>query len=226
LNYNFGRITIKQSWFKNEFELYAILFWRWFMEKKLEFGEVLKEGFSLGLKNAGSIIVNVLLWILTIWIPYLNIGTTIGLLLGVIAKASKNESIAMTEIFNPEYRKYMGDFFLTAGLMSIGVSIGTALFVAPGIVLAIAWSQSLLLAVDKGKSPTEALNLSNKVTYGNKGTMFLVNLVVAIAFAILSVIFMQIPYLDFILIFVAGLLLLFVNIGIQAHIYQKLCSDI
>lgn len=72
------------------------------MEKKLEFGEVLKEGCSLGLKNAGPIIVNVLLWVLTIWIPYINISATIALLLGVIAKASKNEQIAMTEIFKPE----------------------------------------------------------------------------------------------------------------------------
>lgn len=43
----------------------------------------------------------------------------------------------------------MGDFFLTAGLMSMGISIGLALFIAPGIVLALVWIQSLLLAVDK-----------------------------------------------------------------------------
>lgn len=196
------------------------------MEKKLEFGEVIKDGFAIGLKNVGPIIVNTLLWALTIWIPYLNVGTTIGLLVGVIAKASKGESIAMTEIFNPEYRKSMGDFFLTAGFMSMGIAVGMALFFGPGIVIAIAWSQALLLAVDKGKNPTEALNISNKVTYGNKWIIFLVQLVLSVAVSIIGAILMYIPYAGPVLMFAVMILYMLVNIGIQAHIYKKLCKDI
>ncbi len=206
---------------------YPLFFnWRLAMSKKLEVGDVLKEGISIGLKNAGPMIVNVLLWILTIWIPYLNVGTTIGLFVGVIAKASKGEPIAMAEIFNPDYRKYMGDFFLTAGLMSIGISIGFALFIGPGIVLALAWSLALLLAVDKGKNPTEALNLSNKITYGNKGTMFLAYLILFVAFAIIMGILSLLGEFGLFIAFIAYLLFIFIQLGINAKIYKELSADI
>lgn len=40
---------------------------------------VLSEGISLGIKNAVSLLVATVLWIVTIWIPYLNVGTTIAM---------------------------------------------------------------------------------------------------------------------------------------------------
>jgi len=47
--------------------------------KKLAIGFTMKESFAIGIKNIGPILVNVLLWVLTVWIPYLNIGTTMSM---------------------------------------------------------------------------------------------------------------------------------------------------
>ena len=143
------------------------------MENKLEFGAIIKNGLDLGLKNFVPVFVNVLLWALTIWIPYLNVGTTIGLV-GLPAKMGKaNASISPTEIFNPDYRKYMGEYFLVTGFMLIGILAGFMLLAIPGMVIGIAWSLAPLLVLDKGMSPLDAINKSNKLTYGNKWTIFL-----------------------------------------------------
>jgi hypothetical protein len=110
-------------------------------EKKPDIITTVKEGFSIGIGSMVPIFVNVLLWVLTIWIPYLNVGTTIGLWVGIVSKASRGEAIPMTEIFDSNYRKYMGEYFLTSGLVGIGVGI--------------AWSLAILLVIDKG------MNLAN-----------------------------------------------------------------
>jgi uncharacterized membrane protein len=140
--------------------------------KKLEVASTFKDGITIGVRNLGPILVNVLLYILTCWIPYLNIGSTIGLSVGIIVKASRGEVIGMTEIFDPRYRKYIGEFFLTTGLVYIGVFVGLLLALIPGIVLSIAWSLSLLLVIDKEKNPMEAISLSNNLTYGYKWPIF------------------------------------------------------
>ena len=192
---------------------------------KLEIVGTIKEGVDIGVKNIGPILVNVLLWALTCWIPYLNVGTTIGLAVGIVSKASKGETIPFTEIFDPKYRKYMGEFFLTAGLVGVGTAIGMAFFILPGIIIGIAWSLSLLLAIDKGKNPSEAISLSNKCTYGNKGRMFGIYFLVFLAFAILSAIFTRIPVIGFLLMFLAAIFVNFVSIGIQASIYKQLAGN-
>jgi hypothetical protein len=194
--------------------------------KKLEVVGIIKSGFGIGVANIGPILVNTLLYILTIWIPYLNIGTTIGMISGIIIKASKGEPISMTEIFNPEYRKFMGEFFLTTGLMGVGVGIGLALFIIPGCVISIAWSQSLFFALDKGKNPTEAISLSNKVTYGYKGTIFLAELLVSVAAGIVGGLLGLIPVLGVVLSVAVAVLIIFVDIGMQAYVYKVLSADV
>jgi hypothetical protein len=202
------------------------------VSKKLEVVATIKDGISIGTKNIGPILVNVVLWALTIWIPYLNVGTTIGLMVSIVSKASKGEAIPFTEIFDPKYRKYMGEFFLTSGLVSIGVCIGTAFFVIPGIVIGLAWCLSLLLVIDKGKNPTEALSLSNDCTYGNKGKMFGIYFLVGLAFYIVQLILMGIGFSARIIGFMAFIVILsalfeiFVFIGLQASVYRQLASDI
>jgi len=194
--------------------------------KRLDIIATIKEGFSIGIGNIVPIIVNVLLWVLTIWIPYLNVGTTIGLWVGIVSKASRGEVIPMTEIFDPKYRKYMGEFFLTAGFVGIGVSVGTMFFIIPGIVIGIAWSLSLLLVVDKEKNPTEAITLSNNCTYGNKGIMFCIYLLVQLAFGIAMFILGRIPVAGVILNIALFILMSLALIGIQASIYKQLTKNI
>ena len=194
--------------------------------QKLGILGTIKEGIALGSKNIGPILVNVILWALTVWIPYLNVGTTIGLMVGIVSKASKGEAISFTEIFEPEYRKYMGEFFLTAGLVGIGIGVGMALFIIPGIIIGIAWSLSLLLVIDKGKNPTEAISLSNNLTYGYKGKMFGVYFLTSLVFIIGITILALIPVLGVLLAIAASFFMLFVLIGLQASIYKQLAGDI
>ena len=196
------------------------------MEKKITIGSMFSEGIGMGLKNALPIIVNTILWVLTIWIPYLNVGTTIGLMVGIVAKASKGEVIGMTEIFNPVYRKRMGEYFLTSGFIGMGMLFALPLLFIPAFVIAISWSQALLLVVDREKNPMEAIDLSGKCTYGNKGTMFLGYLLIVIAFSIVAAIFSLLGSFGMILIALVELVLVFSLIGVQAYIYGKLCQDI
>ncbi|MDR0323354.1 MAG: hypothetical protein LBI12_02770 [Treponema sp.] len=193
---------------------------------KLGVIETIKDGFFIGVKNIGPILVNVILFIATCWIPYLNVGTVIGLSTGVITKASRGEPIPMTEIFDPKYRKFMGEFFLTAGLMSVGISVGMVLFVIPGFVIALAWSLALLLVVDKGKNPTEAISLSNNLTYGNKWRMFAVIFLPMLVFCIIIAILVNIPVVGWLFVVILYLFMIFVMIGIEASIYKKLASGV
>jgi hypothetical protein len=194
--------------------------------KKLQVFDVIKSGVEIGIKNIGPILVNTLLWLVTIWIPYINIGTTIGMIAGILVKVSKDEPISMTEVFDPRYRKYMGEFFLTAGLVGMGTAVGFVLFIIPGYVIAMAWCLALLLVVDKEKNPTEAIFLSNKLTYGNKASIFLALLIVMGVVAVASCILSFIPILGPLLIFVIVVLTIFVTIGIEAYVYKTLCSDV
>jgi len=199
--------------------------------KKLAVVATIKEGIAIGSKSIGPILVNVLLWAITIWIPYLNVGTTIGLSAGIVTKACRGEPISMTEIFNPRYRRYMGEFFLTSGLIGIGTGVGFFFFIIPGIVICLAWSMAILLVVDKGKNPTEALTLSNNCTYGYKWKMFGIYFLAGLLISIVSCILVGIgtatgkegviAFMSFLAMLVA-LFGIFVFIGLQASIYKQL----
>ena len=203
--------------------------------KKLDIGATLRDGIDIGVKNIGPILVNVLLWVVTIWIPYLNVGTTIGLMVGIVSKASKGEAIPYTEVFDPKYRKHMGEFFLTSGLVGIGVWVGMIFFIVPGIVIGLAWCLALLLVIDKGKNPTEAITLSNNCTYGYKWRMFAVYFITWLVFFIVQIILMSIgrathsggfiSFMGFI-VFLSALFEAFVFIGLQASVYKQLAAEI
>jgi len=195
--------------------------------KKLDVVETLREGVDISIKNIGPILVNLLLWVLTIWIPYLNVGTTIGLFIGIVSKLSRGETISFTEIFDPKYRKYIGEYFLTAGLIFVGTFIGVIFFIIPGIIISIAWSFALLLVIDKGKNPTEALTLSNNITYGNKVRIFLITFIASLIFSIVQVILSSFDngFASF-LVFITVIFQLFVSLGIQASMYKQLAGNV
>jgi hypothetical protein len=195
--------------------------------KKLEVGETLKEGVEFTITNIGPILVNFLLWILTILIPYINVGTTIGMYTGIISKLSRRETISFTEIFDPKYRKYMGEYFLVMGLMFIGVFIGILFLIVPGIIISLAWGFAALLVIDKGKNPTEALTLSNNITYGNKGRIFLITILTNLIFSVPSAILTSFnnSFATF-LSFIVVIFQIFVTLGIQASMYKQLAGDV
>ncbi len=141
---------------------------------------IITNGFTRGIQNIVPVLVNTVLWILTLWIPYLNVGTTIGMMAGVIAKMSRGDTISMTEVFDPVYRKRMGEFFIVIGLMLMGLIAGFMFFIIPAYVIGIAWMLAPLLVVDRELNPLEAINRSNTATYGKKWVIFFGLLVIGI----------------------------------------------
>jgi len=188
------------------------------MEKKLVFGDVLSNAFSIGLKNFLSLIGCIILWLVTIWIPYINVGTTIAIIT-IPAALSKGNVISPLEIFNKKYFKYMGEFFLVSGLKYIILLPAMMFLIIPAVVLSIAYSLATLLVVDKGKGASEALKLSNQATYGNKWIIFLVQLVLVLPLGILGAIWEPLGL-------IYAIILMPIMFGATAYIYGNLTADI
>ena len=193
----------------------------------LTIGGIIAAAFRIGTANAGTILAAGALWILTIWIPYLNVGTTIAML-HLIVKLGRGESFSPMEIFNKEYRANMGEFFLLFGFLVMGIFGGLLFAVIPGIILYFAWSQSFLLMEARNMSPLEAIRASNKMTYGEKWNMFLgvflIQVIVGGTFGVLgSVLAADQPGVLSGIVSLMGSLCYFVlMIGAYAHIYGAL----
>ncbi len=199
------------------------------MTQKIEVGEVVSNAFGKGIANILPLFVNALLWGLTIWIPYLNVGTTIGLMTGVLGKLASGEPLSMTEVFNPDYRKYMGQYFLVSIFVGMGTFMGYAFLIIPGIVISISWMFAPILVVNKGLQPLDAIQKSNEATYGNRMQIFLAQIVIgvliSIIFGVVSAIAFSVPSLMLVWVIVFIALFAFalsVSLTATAYIYNKL----
>ncbi len=198
---------------------------------ELTIGNVVKKSIEKGLKNLIPLTVNTILWILTIWIPYLNIGTTIGLYIGVMTKIARDEHLSNTEIFDKKYRKNIGEFIITASFCYMGIIVGLSFLFFPAIVIALAWSLAIPLVIDKDINPSEALTMSNKLTYGHKwtifGSYFILNIVLIIAFGILSSILGSLlGFLGRLIMLIGLAAIVAIQISAQSVIYNTLTSKI
>jgi hypothetical protein len=61
-------------------------------------------------------------------------------------------------------------------LAALAILSGLLLFIIPGIILGLMFSQALFLIVDRGMGPIEAMSMSRTVTSGNKAQIFILNL--------------------------------------------------
>ena len=199
--------------------------------KKLDFSETLKDSIAIGVKNAPSVVVAVALWLVTIWIPYINIGTTIAISL-LPVELAKGSVINPLGIFDSKYRRYMGEFFITMGLMVFPIFIGVLFMIVPGIVLSIAWTLSYYFLIEKGKNPIQAIKASNDATYGSKWTMFFVMLVFCIVFgvtfgilgAVCSLI--DVGFITFLVMFALVVLAISIDMAIEASIWKQLKDNV
>lgn len=191
---------------------------------------ILTEGIPLGIKNFVTIFGAAILWLLTFWIPYLNVGTTIAVSTMPMAIADNESPEGPTYIFDSKYRKYMGEYFILMGLMYMAIWTAYCFLIIPGIVIGLAWSQALYLLFDKQLNPIDALKESNEKTCGHKWTLFFVSLVFNMAFFILAFIllwiFIQIGVTFLVVIAVILLVGIYMvgSVGINAVIYRKLCK--
>ena len=196
---------------------------------KLNAIETIQNGVQLGLKSFPALVVNGILYGLTVWIPYLNIGTTIAMI-NLPARIARDESLSMTEIFDPKYRENFGEVFLAMGLVTAGLLAGFSMFFFPAYILSIAWSLAVLLVIDKKLEPMAALRKSFELTNGNKWAIwlssFLFLLAVGIGAGVLNFIGGLItPLLGKFFVLVIMILIVPIRIGIAAEIYKKLTSN-
>ncbi len=189
--------------------------------------KILRGSFKIGFDNIGTILGASLLWILTIWIPYLNVGTTIAMI-GLIVTISKNEPFNPTDIFQEKYRKNMGEFFLLISFLVTGITSGMFFIIIPGIVIGIAWSMSIFLLVDKELAPLQAIKFSNQMTYGVKFNIFLAKMSLVILYflsiLILSWLSWESSFFLILLFFIC--VLVPATIGLSAYLYRELTTRV
>ena len=193
--------------------------------QKLEVIPTLTEAVKLGLANIVPLILTVILYVLTVWIPWLNVGTTIGLYKVIIAM-SEGRSIDPTSIFAKENFTDLGNFFLLLGFLSIGITAATCFMLVPGIIMSIAWGFATLLLIDKKLRPVKAMALSDKATFGNKWNIFLVLLLLSVVLSIVSGIFALIPKVGFIFVFLVSILGAAVAVAVDAVIYRFISAKV
>ena len=202
------------------------------MDKKLNIIATIKDGVAIALVNYLSLVAAAALYVLTIWIPYLNVGTTIAMC-SLPAEMAKGRMINPLFIFKGEYRKNMGEFFILMSLMYGAIGVGFLFMGIPGLVLSVAWSFATVLFVDKGLNALEALRESNRLTYGNKWRIFwaefLLGLCLGIATGIISAIFSigHIGALEVIGSIINLVIIVFAVpaiYGVEASIYKQLTS--
>ncbi len=198
---------------------------------KIDFRTTLIDSISIGLKNAPSIVTAVALWVVTIWVPYINLGTTIAITL-LPAQLAKGEIINPFDIFDSKYRRYMGEYLITSALISIGTLISACFMLIPAFVLSIAWSQSFYFLIEKGKNPIQGIQASNDATYGSKKAIFLVMLVIAIAIGIVGGILnaicdaINVGFITFIVMLVVVVVGASVLLATRASIWRQLKDNV
>lgn len=202
------------------------------MDKKLQICATIKDGFSLGFSNFLSVIAITLLYLLTIWIPYLNVGTTIAFC-ALPAEIAKGKVVNPFYIFDGKYRRNMGEFFILYALMFSAIMVGFCFLLIPGYVIAVAWSFAFVLFVDKDLNALASLRESNRITYGNKWrifwTLFLAGAFLGLVMGIISGL-LAIGHnntLEIIAVIIDCIIILFMIpalIGIEASIYRQLTT--
>ena len=199
--------------------------------KKLDFAQTLRDAIYIGVKNAPSIIAALVLFLITIWIPYLNIGTFIAITL-LPTQLAKGEVINPIGIFDSKYRRYMGEFFITTGLMVFTILIACLFLYIPGIVLSLSWSLAYYFLIEKGKNPMQAIKASNDATYGSKWIMFFIMLVVGVLFGVAFGIFgaicslINVGFITFVVMFVLIVLALSISMAVNASIWKQLKDNV
>lgn len=195
--------------------------------KKLDIKQVLTEGVGVGTKNFVSLVLATILYCVTVWIPYLNVGTTIAMM-SIPVELSKGNIINPLFIFDAKYRKNMGEFFILIGLMGMAIIPALLMGFIPGMVLSIAWSLAIYLFIDKDLHALDAIRKSNELTYGNKWRIFFISLIVGfviiIVTSIINAIFGNSSSIGQIINFIVFLLWFPISLGCEAVIYKHLTT--
>lgn len=197
------------------------------MNDKLNFAKTIADAVAIGVKNVPSILGAVVLWLVTIWIPYLNVGTTIAITTLPI-KLSRGEVINPLSIFDSNYRHQMGEYFILNSIMASGILIAMCFMLVPAIVLSMSWSMAVYLLLDKNMNWAECLTVSNRLTMGYKFKMFLITfaycILVFASFFIFAAIAdaIDVNFVTFILMFFLIVATICSSVALEAVFYREL----
>ena len=193
--------------------------------------DIVSNGIKIGLANYLSLLGAFVLWGLTIWVPYINVGTTIAIMTLPLA-LGEGKRISPLEIFDGKYRQFMGEIFVHSGFKFAGLYMGLLFMVVPAIVLQFSWMLSELLIIDKQLNPAEALAESNRRMAGNKWNVFfgelLIGLIIAAAILVLGLLAGALQNSGFGLV-ILGIVYILVMVfaaasmmGAKAYVYKML----
>jgi uncharacterized membrane protein len=187
--------------------------------EKLDIMQTIKDGVQYGLKNFFPLLLMVILYVVTVWIPYLNVGTTIGLYKAIIG-IGRGETIDPVAIFSKDNFKNLSGFFLLLGLLYIGIVVAFFFMFIPGMVMSIAWGFAVYFFIDKKVSPLKSLQLSYDTTFGNKWRIFFTELLCGILICIICCIFVAIPKVGAVLAGIATVLCSAIMVAVEGVMYD------
>ena len=187
--------------------------------EKLDIIKTIKDGVQYGLKNFFPLLLMVILYFVTFWIPYLNVGTTIGLYKAIIG-IGRGETIDPVSIFSKENFKNIGNFFLLEGFIVVGTVAAAAFMFFPALDIAIAWSFAIYFLIDKHVSPLKALLLSYDSTFGNKWRIFFTGLLCGIIIGVVCALLGLIPKVGPVLAAIAVILSVVILVAIEGVMYD------
>lgn len=134
--------------------------------------EAIIEPFVMTCKNIGWLLLTVLLYSATCWIPYINIGTTIAMM-NLPSALARGQKFSPLYLFEAKYRKYMGEYLTMFGNYILVAFASIPFMGIPFLITIYGWSFAPLLLIDKEVNTSEAFTLSTKMTYGYKLKMWL-----------------------------------------------------
>ena len=187
--------------------------------EKLDIMKTIREGAHYGLKNFFPLLLLVILYVLTCWIPYLNVGTTIGVYKAIIG-IGRGETVDPVSIFNKDNFKNLGNFFLLLGFVTVGTVAAAAFMFFPALVISIAWSFAMYFLIDKHVSPLKALLLSYDSTFGNKWRIFFLCIICSIIICAVCGIMMLIPKVGPVLVVIVVILSMAIMTAIDGVMYN------
>lgn len=187
--------------------------------KKLDIIATISDGVKFGVKNILALLITMVLYALTCWIPYLNVGTTVGLVKFIISMSQGTVADPLI-LFDKSNFDNLGNLFLFLGLMTMGLLIASLFFIVPAIILGIAWGYALYFLVDRNMKPIEALELSFKATDGEKWRILAVQLIVVIAMIVVISLFAIIPEVGPYLAIVADIFCTAIVLAVESVLFK------
>lgn len=119
----------------------------------------------------------------------------------------------------------MGEYFTLLGLKAMSLVPAFLFMVVPGVIISIGWSQALYILIDQQVAPGEALVRSNKATYGYKGAIFGIFMLLFAAVLVTLSVFSVMGTVGGLLTVALVLLLPVFVLGVRAIIYRNLTQE-